>query len=352
MGIEKIDKNFELRVTQEGEKVVYPIPHDSFAVYGVFYDTENTCFARMPYAVAEKVNEGVKGLSRHTSGGRLCFVTDSKNIQVRVTYDGLGLMSHMPLSGSSSFSLLEDTPQGEKFVGNFMPLWQDYKGFTAERPLPGGMRKYVLYFPLYNEVRSLSIGLDVGAVVEKYNPYVQEKPILYYGSSITQGGCANRPDHCYQALICKQNHVDYINLGFSGSARGEDVMVDYLASIDCSIFVCDYDHNAPNAEHLQKTHFSLYQRYRAVRPDTPIVFVSKPDWRNDKEGDKRWKIIRETYQKAKKLGDDNVYFVSGKSFYGNKESAVFSVDGCHPTDYGFAKMAEKIYQAIRKAKKV
>ena len=348
MKIEKIDKNFNLRGTvEEGERIRYTLPHPAFSLYGVFYDETEGRFARMNLDVADSVSEGVSTLSRHTAGGRLRFATDSSVLQLTVKYDFLWLMSHMPLTGSSGFSLFEETEKGEIFIKNLAPISSDAYGFTAETPLKGGViRNYILYFPLYNDVKEITIALDKNAQVKAGKKYRDELPILYYGSSITQGGCASRPDHAYQSLIAKRNNIDYINLGFSGSAKGEDVMVDYLASINCGLFVCDYDHNAPNAEHLKNTHYRLYQRYRKMRHDTPILFLTRPDITGDVEGEERLKIVFDTYKKAKKDEDENVYFLSGKSFYGKKNRWDFSVDGCHPTDFVFVKMADKIYKKM------
>ena len=162
----------------------------------------------------------------------------------------------MPLTGSSGFSLFEEIDEGERFIKNLAPTSSDVHGFTVEASLNGDkIRNYILYFPLYNDVKALSISLDKTACVMSGKKYRDELPILYYGSSITQGGCASRPDQAYQALISKWNNIDFINLGFSGNAKGEACMVDYLASIDCSLFVCDYDHNAPDAEYLKNTHY-------------------------------------------------------------------------------------------------
>jgi lysophospholipase L1-like esterase len=349
MKIETIDKNFSLREKAhiEGDRAHYTLPHSAFSLHGISYDEKEERFTRMDLSVAESVSEGVGFLSRHTAGGRLRFATDSSVLQVTVKYDFLWLMSHMPLTGSSGFSLFEETEKGEIFIKNLAPISSDAYGFTAETPLKGGViRNYILYFPLYNDVKEITIALDKNAQVKAGKKYRDELPILYYGSSITQGGCASRPDHAYQSLIAKRNNIDYINLGFSGSAKGEDVMVDYLASINCGLFVCDYDHNAPNAEHLKNTHYRLYQRYRKMRHDTPILFLTRPDITGDVEGEERLKIVFDTYKKAKKDEDENVYFLSGKSFYGKKNRWDFAVDGCHPTDFGFVKMADKIYKKM------
>lgn len=348
MGIEKIDKNFELRqkINVDGAKV-YEIPSEKFSLYGVTYDQETGGFVRMDPNVAKTVSEGVHGLCRYTAGGRLCFSTDSSFIKIAVEYPFLGAMPHMPLTGSSSFSLFMVTEQGEKHIANLVPLFSDHKGFTAAVQLgEGGMRNYVMYFPLYNPVDKLFVALDGKASVQAWKPYRDMAPILYYGSSITQGGCASRPDNSYQALICKRNNVDFINLGFSGRAKAEKEMVAYLGGVDCSLFVCDYDHNAPSVEYLKETHYSLYEAYRKARPHTPMLFISRPDMMRYADGQARKNVIYSTYLKAKRAGDNNVYFLSGKSFYGNKACWNFAVDGCHPTDYGFAMMADKIYKKI------
>ena len=348
MGIEKIDKNFaEYKSVTIGGRRAYVIPSPCFSLHDVFFDEKENCFLRMDSKVASSVSEGVEFLNHQTAGGRLCFSTDSKTLEIEVAYKSLDAMPHMPLTGSSGFTLFEITEQGEEFISNLTPTFANIYGFKAAANVSGGtMKKYVLYFPLYQNVSSLVIMLDEAARVQKYNPYRDIAPILYYGSSITQGGCASRPDNCYQGIVCKRNRIDFINLGFSGNGKAEPNMVDYLAKIDCSLFVCDYDHNAPTAEYLEATHYALYERYRKARPDTPILFISKPDWKRDVRGEQRLNIIRNTYLKAKRQGDKNVYFLSGKTFYGKRSHTDFAVDGCHPTDYGFQMMADKIYKKM------
>ena len=120
MKIEKIDKNFSLREQAhiEGDRVHYSLPHSAFAMYGIFYDKKEQRFMRMDCTVAASVSEGVSTLSRHTAGGRLRFATDSSVFQLTVAYDFLWLMSHMPLTGSSGFSLFEEKEEGEIFIKN------------------------------------------------------------------------------------------------------------------------------------------------------------------------------------------------------------------------------------------
>ena len=348
MEIEKIDPNFKSMAATETKdgKAFYTIPCEKFDLYGIFFDKNEDRFLRMPADVAKSVSAGVAGLSKNTTGGRLRFSTDANLIEIYVTYDSFCRMSHMPLLGSSGFVLMEENDEGNR-VKVFRPAYTDEKGFTQALALRGEkMRDYTLYFPLYNNVTSLKIAFNEEAKVSSGRKYRDIKPILYYGSSITQGGCASRADNCYQALISKWNDIDYKILGFSGSARAETEMMEYLPTIDCSVFVCDYDHNALGAQYLKNTHYALYETYRKVRPDTPILFISKPDVEYDVEGKEREKIIRETWKKAQAAGDKNVYFLPGRLLFGKKDRENCTVDSCHPNDLGFYRMAKKIYKKL------
>ena len=355
MGIEKIDSNFATaQITAEGEKVLYTLPCAPFDLYGVFFDEKNHRFVRMDLDVAQNVSDKVCHLSKHTSGGRVRFSTDSTFFGVTVTYDAFNRMSHMPLLGSSGMTLLEEKENGEvRLIHSVQPSYRKETGYTSSVKLRGGkMRNYILYFPLYNFISSLQIELDAGAQIAGGRKYKDELPILYYGSSITQGGCASRPDNCYQALISKWNNVDYINLGFSGNGKGEQAMAEYLGQTPCSLFVMDYDHNAPNAEHLEKTHFPFYEIFRKLQPDTPILMISMPDCdRIPEQAKEREAIIRKSYRKAKAHGDTNVYFLSGKTLFGKEDRVNCTVDRVHPNDLGFYRMAKKIYQKMKQIDK-
>ena len=355
MGIEKIDSNFAAtQIAADGEKALYTLPCAPFDLYGVYFDEKNQRFVRMDLDVAESVSAKVCHLAKHTSGGRVRFSTDSTFFGVTVTYDNFNRMSHMPLLGSAGMILLEELDDGGlRFVHGVKPSYRNEDGYTSSAKLSGGkMRNYILYFPLYNFVNSLQIELDASAKVAGGKKYREELPILYYGSSITQGGCASRPDTCYQAHISRWNNIDYINLGFSGNGRGEPAMAEYLGKIPCSLFVMDYDHNAPNVEHLKKTHFAFYETFRKLQPDTPILMISMPDYdRIPEQAKEREAIIRKNYRKARAMGDKNVHFIAGKTLFGKEDRVICTVDNVHPNDFGFYRMAKKIYSKMKQIDK-
>ena len=128
---------------------------------------------------------------------------------------------------------------------------------------------------------------------------------------------------------------------------GEKAMAEHLASLDASAFVLDYDYNAPNAEHLQATHYPLYERIRSTHKDTPILFISKPDFEYDGQSAKRRAVIIETYEKAKANGDKNVAFIDGETLFGTFGRDGCTVDTCHPNDLGFYRMAETVYPVLK-----
>lgn len=338
------------------------IPGGCFDLYGVFYDEKAGRFLRMPYDVAKAVSPSVEGLNFCTAGGRVRFSTDADRMSVTVKYGVFAVVNHMPATGSSGFVLLEETLTEtgelvEKFVATFIPGHyanvtesQDATGYSVEKLLPGGkMRNYILWMPNYNDVVSLTIGLPENASAGHGIAYKKGLPIVYYGSSITQGGCPSRPDNAYQAYISKWSNTDFINLGFSGSALGETAIAEYIAGLDVKAFVMDYDYNAPSAEHLAVTHERLFRTFREKHPLTPVIFVSNPDPDTDASSPERLKVIRRTYRNAKRRGDKNVLLLDGRALFGKRDRENCTVDGTHPNDIGFYRMAEAIYKKLKQA---
>ena len=176
---------------------------------------------------------------------------------------------------------------------------------------------------------------------------MNEKPVVYYGSSITQGGCASRPGNAYTAAVARRFNANHINLGFSGNALGEMEMAEYIADISMSAFVFDYDHNAPTLEHLENTHKPMFDIIRKSNPNLPIVMLTRPKYKTWWYEDKCRDIIKATYDIARANGDENVYFIDGTTLM---ETAGFegTVDSAHPNDLGFSSMAKAVGDVLQK----
>ena len=263
--------------------------------------------------------------------------------------DGGGKAPHFTVTGSSGYDIYLVENGEQLFYKSFIPAYDFDESFEQVIDFEDNSeRDLIIHMPLYNGCSSMYIGLQESAYIRESFGYKNDKPILFYGSSITQGGCASRPGNAYTNMLSRFLDADHINLGFAGNAKGEDAMADYVAGIDCSIFVYDYDHNAPNAEHLKATHEKMFLKFRKTHPDTPVIMMSRPAIFTSKSTlDARTEVIRETYTNAKNRGDNNVYFIDGRdlfSFCGGRDS---TVDACHPTDLGFYSMAKCVENVIK-----
>jgi hypothetical protein len=360
MDISKIDRNFALSFEAPPDLVWHSVRVKPFVLYGATYSEEEGLYRRLPKTVADATNKGVAHLSKNTAGVRVRFLTNSPYIAVHVDEGFEAPFAHMTICGKCGVSLFVN---GE-FVKTVMPSYrQIVAGDTAIGGngvisfdgllQPYGMKGMYLaeiFFPLYSTVKNLVVGLRDGATIAEPPRYTHEKPVLFYGSSITQGGCASKPGDDYINRLSRMLDTDYINLGFSGSARGERVIAEYIAEQYRSVFVLDYDHNAPTAEHLQNTHFALYETVREKHPETPIILMTMPTiagHENRPWHSSRRAVILETFERAKALGDKNVYFIDCYGAFGEQVNGECgTVDNCHPDSLGFLRMAEAIYPLL------
>ncbi len=350
MKISDIDQNLAVVTDIPFNDIVWIDAKDApVKIHGLAVHEHGKPFLRMPADAAKAVSDSVAALNTHTAGGRIRFATNSPYIAIRAYMPDNGTMPHITMLGQSGFDLYAVVDGRESYAGSFMPGNRNH-GYSSWKPTDSVMRTYVINMPLYDPVDELYIGLSSSAEIREPDAYAYEKPVLYYGSSITQGGCASRPGNSYQAMISRKLSCDHINLGFSGSARGEKAIAEYLASLDVSVFVCDYDHNAPSPEHLEKTHYPLYRTFREKHPTTPVIFVTKPDFNPLSCDDiKRRETVMRTYKTALDDGDENVYFVDGSHLFDGEMRDSCTVDGCHPNDLGFFRMACGIGKAVEEA---
>ena len=343
------DKNFkiETKIDAEGLKF-YSVLSAPFTIYGVKYVDGK--FRRLDESIAKATNDGVHFLHANTAGGRVKFRTNSPYVAISVKTGKVVQFSHFPLTGYAGLDLYVDGKDGkESYVNTFKPPCNIVDGYEGIIRFNNCDEKEItINMPLYSNVEELYIGIKEGSTLEKSeHKYVNEKPIVYYGSSITQGGCASRPGNSYQAIISRSLNCDYINLGFSGSAKAEDAIINYIASLGMSVFVYDYDHNAPSVDHLEKTHEKSFKIIRKAHPDLPIIMMPRPNRNFTTDSLKRAKIIRKTYDNAVKNGDKNVYFISSKQLTALCKNEG-TVDNCHPSDFGFYSMAKAIERVLKK----
>ncbi len=347
MNIAKIDRNFAVQTSLNIENIkFYNIEEAPFSVHGVFRGED--CYRRLPEDVAQTVSEGVAHACKMTSGGRIKFQTNSPYVAIQAKFPAVGKMAQFALTGSAGFDLY--VGKKEAYQGVFIPPRDVEDGFESVIRFPDRkMREITINFPLFSLVSDVYIGLDAKAKVKQSAGYKYEKPIVFYGSSITQGGCATRPGNSYVNMVARALRSDFWSLAFTGNAKGEDAIANYIKDLDMSCFVYDYDHNAPDAEHLEKTHQRMFNIIRQANPELPIIIMPAPCYTPDETQKKRAAIVKKTYKDAVAAGDKNVYFIEGKKLMKYAKTDGFAdYLGAHPNDLGFYSMAQALIPLLKK----
>lgn len=345
-----MDKNFTQQAAVAEDSVLW-YDARALSLYGLA--PEDPLSLRIPKEIAKQVNENVLFYHQFSAGGRVRFSTNSPFVALRVTYGPGSLSTVNNHCLTYGFDLYRDEDGIEVFTAAGRPV-AGFDRKSAQYNLltqnGGKTEYYTLNLPAFSSVASLQIGIEEGSIMGPGKPYRNEKPVIFYGSSITHGAAAGRPGNTYENFIAQKYNIHYRNMGFSGGAKGEQKMADFLAELPMRVFVCDYDHNAPTAEHLRKTHYKLYETIRQANPDVPYIMISRPTfYANPQANGKRRQVILDTYEKALALGDEKVFFIDGETLFEGDFSRSCTSDGIHPNDLGFFRMAQKIGPVVNQA---
>ncbi|HNO79877.1 MAG TPA: SGNH/GDSL hydrolase family protein [Phycisphaerae bacterium] len=296
-----------------------------------FSDTE-IFYERLPARALPDVTDMVRTLSKRTAGIAIRFETDSATIGA--IWDGGGAMNHMAATGNSGLDLYAKRGGKWEFVAVGKPTTQRTT-VTLKGNLSGEMTEYLLYLPLYNGVTELLIGVEQDARLIKPAPRPADriKPIVFYGTSITQGGCASRSGMCHPAILGRWFDREVINLGFSGSGKMEPIMAELLGEIDASVYVLECLPNM-TTEMVTERVVPFVHILRKARPDTPILMVESPLELPNRAGNKE---LKDAFKTLTAEGQTRLYYLLGQSQLAGEENG--TVDGVHPTDLGFHRMA-------------
>lgn len=314
-------------------------------------DTERD-FDRLPARAKNVVREAVWDLSRHSTGLSVRFTSNATRIRMRwtVTQERLAL-PHMPATGVSGLDLYAREGSTWYFVGGARPTDTPTNETDVIVGLTPSTREFRAYLPLYNGVSRLEIGVPEGASF-RFEPPSTTRPIVIYGTSITQGCCASRPGMAYPAMLGRRLDETVINLGFSGNGKAEPEMARLLAELDPAVFVIDALPNLTPAQVVERMP-ALVDTIRAARPRTPIVLVEHLPYPN-----LRFRPVKATdvatanaslrrlWRERRKAGDRNLTLVSSAALLGDDGDG--TVDDSHPTELGFARMVDGLEPHLRR----
>ncbi|MEZ6127724.1 MAG: SGNH/GDSL hydrolase family protein [Planctomycetaceae bacterium] len=320
-----------------------------------FDDTEKY-YDRLPSRAKGVVRDAVWNLSRHSAGMMVQFRTDATTIHVDhvVTSSNLG-MPHMPATGVSGLDLYARDDEGRlRWVAVTRPNNQHMQVEIVSGLRPG-TRDYAIYLPLYNGTESLKIGVPAGQKFEPVAPRTQ-KPIVFYGTSITHGACASRPGMPHPAILGRRLNRPTINLGFSGNGKLEKEVGQFLVELDPAVYVLDCLPNMVAAEITERTG-PMVNQLRSAHPGIPIVLVEDRTYPSSwlvpsrqERNDTSRAAFRAAYQKMRDDGIENLFYVDGETLLAADRDD--TTDGSHPSDLGFFNQANAIEPALQAALKV
>jgi hypothetical protein len=311
-------------------------------------------FDRFPAEAEKTVTEAVWKLSRDSAGMMVRFKTDATAIHVHYKLSKAALaMPHMPATGVSGVDLYARDADGQwRWVQVTMPTTQEVRAEIVKDLAPGE-REYAAYLPLYNGVESLEIGVPPGAKFEGLAP--RAKPIVFYGTSITQGACASRPGMVHTAILGRRFDLPVVNLGFSGNGRMDAAVGNLLTKIDAAVYVIDCLPNMTPATVTKKC-IPLVKQLRAAKPDTPIVLVEDRRFTNDwitpanaNFHDDNHAALRVAFAALQANGMKNLFYIPGDHLYGDDTEG--ATDGSHASDLGFMRQADVMEPVLRSALK-
>jgi len=310
-------------------------------------------FDRLPDSAQSKVSPAVWHLSKHSAGLCIRFATDANAVSVRwsLTSESLA-MPHMPATGVSGVDLYNRLADGSwRFVGNGRPTQAEGNLATFKFPDDArDPRECLLYLPLYNGTKSLEIGIPSDAHLEPAppRPDSRRKPIVVYGTSIAQGGCASRPGMAWPAILGRLLDRPVINLGFSGSGTMEPPVAEPLAELDPAAYVIDCIWNmGVGQEAYTERVGQLVRTIRKAHPATPILFVGQSHLRPEAHPTELTRRQEAAVLALQKEGVEGLILVPGQDLIGRDGEP--TVDGVHLSDLGMDRQARSLLPILRKA---
>ena len=357
--IKKVDSNFINKENSDDLLYIDPRKDDLVKIYGLYWFENDKRYHRLSKELDEilpNLEGSVDVLAGNSSGGIAAFYSNTNVLKIKVKLSFKFHMGHMPYTGQAGFDLyIGKNYQDMKFYRtsnfDFNKTEYEFTYFNHEN-LGDESKLFVLNFPLYATVEEILIGINKESTISPcIDLFKDDSKIVFYGTSITQGGCASRPGMSYTQILSRMLGIECLNYGFSGNGKGHIEIAEALSDIkNVKMFVLDYEANA-TFDRLKGTLDNFVKCLRSKYPVVPIVIISKIMMYlefHDESYIINEKKIR-NYQKnyVKKSNDKNLYYIDGAKVLGKTNISEKTVDGCHPTDYGFISMAEYLYKIIQ-----
>ena len=332
---------------------------DTLPLLGKAVDDTSTSlrYQRIPDSLLYNVRgNALSVIGRNSAGMALRFASDSPEISVRWHSVFKNLMNHQTPTGTRGLDLYTLMPDGSwTFVNSARP---DVNSHDSEvcviANMQPEMREYLLYLPLYDGIDSIFIGTAPRSAFSQPGSALPSagRQIVFYGTSLLQGGCANRPGMAHTNILARRLNREVINLGFSGNGQLDLEIADVIAAVpDPGLIVLDCVPNV-NVEQIDTLLVPFFEIIRKAHPDVPVLFVEDPHFPHlkfDKEAHRQVYTLNALWKKhfdrlAAKY--DNLHYLPADHIIGTDGEA--TVDGLHFTDLGFTRYANLLEPLIRR----
>ena len=326
-----------------------------FPLFGKISDETETRYERLPASLRGVSRDPVWDLGKNTAGLFIRFASNSSTIGLQWTVLNNFRMNHMTDTGIRGFDLYTYEDGKWWFVNSARPRSSFDNEAIIIRNMTNEMREFKLYFPLYDGVTALRIGVDSAAIItppQENRHFTQRLPIIYYGTSLTQGGCASRPGMAHTNILSRWLNTEIINLGFSGNGQLDFEIAEIIAQREASLIVIDCIPNCTRQQVLDRLE-KFIEIVRAGHPDVTILLVEQFIFTHARFDRSSYQALREkneavheVFNRIVERGDRNIYLIPASEIKGLDGEA--TVDGVHFTDLGFMRFAEFLYPIIRK----
>ncbi len=321
-----------------------------FTVTGRFHHENN--YHRFPDRFKNILRKDVWNLGENSAGIAIRFRTNASDIKIRWTVMDDNVLSHMASTGVKGVDLYAMVKGAWRFVQTGRPTDKTSQAIMIEQGEPV-YREYLLNLPLYDGVDSLFIGVNANAIISiPTEPWlINKKPVVYYGSSIAQGGCASRPGMAFTNILSRKLDRSFINMGFSGNGTFDSSVAAAMCEVDAALFVVDCNPNTETALIYERA-VKLVQQLKRCKPNIPVLLVENYLYENsffmiEKQADNeaKRKELRRAFSTLSTKGIKNIYYQKSDGMIGDDHEG--AVDGVHPTDLGMLRIADFLLPAIK-----
>lgn len=342
------------RLSGYGQDQYKFIEGHELTIIGKFHNEAG--YARFPAKYESKLRPEVWSIGQRSTGISILFETNSSDIVARWTLAGEYSMMHSSTAGARGVDLYVEVDGKWRFIQASSP-----GGKTTDAVLLSGVkpvqRKYLLNLPLNVRAESVYIGVNNEAEIRKLiTPLATQKPVVHYGSSITQAASASRPGMAYTNLLSRKLDRSFINLGFSGQGTFDESVGEAMCEIDAALYIIDCNPNTQEDLICERA-IQLVNQLKKCRPDVPILMVENfiyaisyfhQGYLNDDYSEvpnQKQFQLRKAYDTLINSGITRLYYQKGRELIGTDQEG--TVDGAHPNDLGLFRFYEVLYPTIQ-----